>query len=135
MSLPQFITVNTTLADMKVKNMIRIDRIHCISEVTSEGSKSVVIHYPTPNGDLESIIVDETMQEISRMLFHTTTGILDIGCGVPDSLPISKDFFEKLTPRYSTEPRHGVMRTTGTEESPKFTTTVYTNTPPIISGV
>lgn len=136
MNLPQFITVNATIEGFKTKCLLRIDRIHCISEVMLGEPTKVIIHYNLPNSsELETLVVDETMQEISMMLFHTTTGILDIGCGVPDSLPISKDFFEKLTPRYSTEPRHGVMRTTGTEESPKFTATVHMNTPPIISGV
>lgn len=112
MSFPQFITVNTTLSGMKVKNMIRIDRIHCISEVTDKGTTSVVIHYAAPDGsELETMVVQETMQELNRMLFHTTTGISDIGCGAPDTFPID---FEKLK-------QQGILRTTGIEESPQFT--------------
>lgn len=109
MSFPQFITINTTLSGMKVKNMIRVDRIHCISEVTDKGTTSVVIHYAAPDGsELETMVVQETMQELNRMLFHTTTGIPDIGCGVP-------------FPKQGNKPSYGFLRTTGIEESPQFT--------------
>lgn len=136
MSFPQFITITVKEGEVKIKHLLRLDRIHCISEVPIGSENKVIVHYGTPNGaKTETFHIEEDLHDIRRQMLHAALGIKDIGCGVPDTLPLPANFFEKLNPQYSTEPRQGIMRTTGTEESPKFTTTVYLNTPPIISGV
>lgn len=65
MNLPQFITVNATIEGFKTKCLLRIDRIHCISEVMLGEPTKVIIHYNLPNSsELETLVVDETMQDL-----------------------------------------------------------------------
>lgn len=104
------------LGDAKAKYMLRVDRIHTISEIEIAGIKTVVIHYETPDrADTEVFTILEDLHDIRRQFVHASLSIEDTGCGVPDSLPLPEDFFEKFGQR------HSIRNTTGIESSPQFT--------------
>lgn len=112
MSFPRFITITFMMGEAKTKNLIRVDRIHCISEVEVGSTRTVIVHYENPEKtDTEVFYILEDLHDIRRQLLHAALCIEDIGCGVPDTLPIN---FEKLK-------HQGILRTTGIEASPQFT--------------
>lgn len=123
MSFPRFITITYMLGpEAKAKNLLRVDRIHCITEVEVGSTRTVIVHYENPDKtDTETFTILEDLQDIRRQLLHAALCIEDIGCGVPDSLPLPSNFLDKRKPLYSPEPRQGILRTTGIESSPQFT--------------
>lgn len=107
-----FITITMQEGEATIKHLLRLDRIHCISEVTVGSEKQILVHYGTPDGaKTEVFAIEEDLHDIRRQMLHSSLNISDIGCGVPDTLPIN---FEKLK-------HQGILRTTGIEASPQFT--------------